>query len=140
MLFLFNDAVFDVGDPHETALEPPTWDSPEPPPEATLMTMRVGKAVKLAREWVFEDRFMARNNPAKARFLSALLAWKTDEANALLAVCPREADSPAKVQIRLASVSLVTLQQLRELQDDGKLSSHVCNLSVWSQAPMRLRA
>jgi hypothetical protein len=137
MLFLFNDAVFDIGDPRETALEAGTANGYA---DTTLLTMRVGKAVKLLREAVFEEPHIARTNPEVAAFLGAMIAWKTDEANALLAVAPRHIQLAGQVQVRLASISLVTVQQLRELQDAGKLSSHVANLSVWSQAPARLRA
>lgn len=137
MLFLFNDAVFDIGDPRETALKVGVAHGYA---EQTLLTMRVGKAVKLVREAVFDEPQIARTNPEVAGFLAALIAWKTDEANALLAVAGRHIQLASQVQLRLASVSLVTVQQLRELQDAGKLSSHVANISVWSQAPARLRA
>ncbi|MFP4518268.1 MAG: hypothetical protein ACLFQ5_02315 [Oceanicaulis sp.] len=137
MLFLFNDAVFDLGDPRDTALETGAAHGFS---EETLLTMRVGKAVKLVREAVFDEPQIARTNPEVAGFLGALIAWKTDEANALLAVAPRHIQLASQVQLRLASVSLITIQQLRELQTAGKLSSHVANISVWSQAPQRLRA
>ncbi|MGJ3230293.1 MAG: hypothetical protein ACFE0P_00675 [Oceanicaulis sp.] len=137
MLFLFNDAVFDLGDPRDTALETGMAHGYA---QDTLLTMRVGKAVKLVREAVFDEPQIARTNPEVAGFLAALIAWKTDEANAMLAVAPRRIQTAAQVQLRLASVSLVTIQQLRELQGAGKLSSHVANLSVWSQAPARLKA
>ncbi|MEQ8405130.1 MAG: hypothetical protein RKE49_08525 [Oceanicaulis sp.] len=137
MLFLFNDAVFDIGDPRETALEAGTGHGFT---DETLLKMRVGKAAKLVREAVFDEPQIARTNPEVASFLAALMAWKTDEANAMLAVASRHIQLASQVQLRLASVSLVTVQQLRELQSAGKLSSHVANISVWSQAPARLKA
>ncbi|MGX6647897.1 hypothetical protein ACWCOP_08140 [Maricaulaceae bacterium MS644] len=137
MLFLFNDAVFDLGDARETAMEAGTANGYAP---EALITMRVGQVVKLVREAVFDEPHIARTNPEVAGFLAAMIAWKTDEANAMLAVAPRHIQLTSQVQLRLASVSLVTIQQLRELQTAGKLSSHVANLSVWSQAPQRLRA
>jgi hypothetical protein len=137
MLFLFNDAVFDLGYSRETALEAGTANGY--PPEA-LISMRVAQVVKMVREAVFEEPQIARTNPEVASFLAAMIAWKTDEANAMLAVSPRHIQLTSQVQLRLASVSLVTVQQLGELQSAGKLSSHVANLSVWSQAPQRLGA
>lgn len=137
MLFLFNDAVFDLGDARETALE--TGGAHGYAPE-TLITMRVGAVAKLVREAVFDEPQLARTNPEVACFLAAMIAWKTDEANAMLAVASRRIQMASQVQLRLASVSLVTIQQLRELQAAGKLSSHTANLSVWSHAPARLRA
>jgi hypothetical protein len=137
MLFLFNDAVFDLGDARETAMEAGTANGYTP---EALDRMRVGQVVKLVREAVFDQPQIARSNPEIASFLAAMIAWKTDEANAMLAVAPRHIQLTSQVQLRLASVSLVTVQQLRELQTAGKLSSHVANLSVWSQVPQRLRA
>lgn len=135
MLFLFNDAVFDIGDPEETALAADQPLAPE-----ALRKLTPGKAVKLLREAIFHSPALARANPDKAAFLAALIAWKSGEANTLLAVCPPGADDPMQVQVRLASVSLITLHQLAELQSMGKLSSHAVNLTVWNHAPKRLRA
>lgn len=137
MLFLFNDVVFDLGDPQTTALEARV-DLDLAPEDLRRLT--VGQTVKLVREAIFEDQHVARTSPDKALLLAALIAWKTDEANAILAVKPEGAPDPMKVQLRLAAVSLVTLHQLRELQSMGRLSSHAANLTVWSHAPQRLRA
>lgn len=137
MLFLFNDVVLDLGDEKGTALEAGTSHGFD---QANLYKLRVGKVAKMIREAVFEEPQLARTNPDVAVFLAALLAWKTGEANALLAVAPRHIEQPMQVQLRVASVSLVTLSQLRELQDGGKLSSHSVNMSVWQYAPQRMQA
>jgi hypothetical protein len=65
---------------------------------------------------------------------------KTNEANALLAVAPQTAKSSAEVQVRLASVSLVTMKQLLDLQAEGRLSGQTANMAVWSQVPARMQA
>ncbi len=137
MLFLFNDAIFDLGDARAFALE---HALAEPMGPTAVMKLRVGQVVKMVREAIFDEPQLARTSPDKAAFLAALTAWKTDEANALLAVAPRHITLASQVQVRLASVSLVTLQQLRDLQDAGRLSSHAANMSVWSHAPQRMRA
>lgn len=137
MLFLFNDAIFDLGDARTFALE---HRLAEPLGPTALMKLRVAQLVKMVREAIFDEPQLARTSPDMASFLAALLAWKTDEANALLAVAPRHVTLASQVQVRLASVSLVTLQQLRDLQEGGRLSSHAANMSVWSQAPQRMRA
>lgn len=137
MLFLFNDAMFDVSEPRQTALD--TGARAGFVPE-TLDAMRIGKVVKMVREAIFDEPQLARTNPEVAHFLAAMMAWKTDEANAVLAVAPRNATLPAEVQVRLAAVSLITMTQLNQLQIDGKLSSHAVNLSVWMHAPSRLSA
>lgn len=137
MLFLFNDAILDIGDPQETACEIGPRHGLG---ELALYKLTLGKTVKMLREAVFEEPELARTNPELAVFLASVLAWKTGEANALLAVAPRYIDGPKQVQLRLASVSLITMNQLGELQEAGKLSSHVANLSVWQHAPRRMQA
>jgi len=130
MLFLFNDALLDLGDAHEAAL---TRGEALGLNALTLRNMRMGQVVKLVREWVWERPQLAQSDPESALFLSALVAWKTNEANALMAVAPQGAASSAQVQVRLASVSLVTMQQLMDLRDQGKLSGQMANMAVWSQ-------
>lgn len=137
MLFLFNNAILDIGDPQETACEIGPRHGLD---EQALRNLTLGKTVKMLREAVFEEAQLARTNTELAVFLAAMLAWKTDEANALLAVSPRHITSAKEVQLRLASVSLVTMNQLGELQEQGKLSSHVANTSVWQHAPRRMQA
>jgi hypothetical protein len=137
MLFLFNDVVFDIGDPRETALGSGVEHGFS---ETSLLTMRVGRVIKLVREAIWEEHYLHRSNQEVAEFLSAMVAWKTDEANALLAVSPKTAFDATGVQVRLASVSLVAMTQLQQLQEGGKLSSHVANLSVWRHAPQRMQA
>ena len=137
MLFLFNDVVFDLGDPRETALQA---GLPHGFSETKLLSMRIGRVIKLVREAMYDEHYLPRTNPEIAGFLAAMIAWKTDEANALLAVAPKNATTAAEVQLRLASVSLVAMSQLEELQRAGKLSSHVANLSVWRNAPQRMKA
>jgi hypothetical protein len=137
MLFLFNDVVFDLGDEQETALSSGAAHGFD---QGGLFKMRVGKVVKMIREAVFEEPHLPRTNPDVAAFLTAMLAWKTGEANALLAVAPRHIEDPSQVQMRVASVSLVTMSQLLDLQGAGQLSSHSANLSVWRHAPQRMQA
>lgn len=137
MLFLFNDAIFDLGDARTFALEHRLAEQAGP---AAVMKLRVAQVVKMVREAIFDEPQLARTSPDKAAFLGALVAWKTDDANALLGVAPRHITLASQVQVRLAAVSLVTLQQLRDLQDSGRLSSHAANMSVWSHAPQRMRA
>lgn len=135
VLFLFNDVVFSLGDPERAALS-----AGSPIGERELRAMTLGKAVKLVREAIHEDPLLARNAPEKARFLAALVGWKSDEANALLAIRPNVARGPEDVQVRVASVGLVVLTQLKGLQDVDLLSARAANDAVWLHAPQRLRA
>lgn len=135
MLFLFNDVVFNLGDPERAARS-----AGSPLSDNDLSKLSLGKAVKLVREAVYADPLLARNTPEKARFLAALIGWKSDEANALLAVRPNVTRGPADVQVRLASVGLVVLTQLKGLQELDMLSARTANDAVWLHAPQRLRA
>lgn len=137
MLFLFNDALYDLGDVAETARERGDALGIN---ALTLRNMRIGQVVKLVREWVWERPALAKSDPQSGIFLSALVALKNNEANALLAVAPQGSKSSAEVQVRLASVSLVTMKQLLDLQAEGRLSGHTANMAVWSQAPARMQA
>jgi uncharacterized Fe-S cluster-containing radical SAM superfamily protein len=137
MLFLFNDVVFDLGDARETAKSAGLSNGFSEP---ALINMRIGRVIKLVREAMFDEHYLPRTNTEVATFLAAMVAWKTDEANALLAVTPKGATDATMVQVRLASVSLVAMTQLYELQGAGRLSSHVANLSVWRHAPQRMQA
>jgi len=137
MLFLFNDVVFDLGDARDTAKAAGLSHGFS---ETALINMRIGRVIKLVREAMFDEPYLPRTNAEVAQFLAAMVAWKTDEANALLAVTPKGAVDASAVQVRLASVSLVAMTQLLELQGAGRLSSHVANLSVWRHAPQRLQA
>lgn len=135
MLFLFNDVVFDVGAPDATAL-----NCGVPLDHAAIRSLTVAKVIKLVREAVFDTPDIARSNPDKALFLAAMLAWKTSEANALLAVRPTAITDPMDVSIRLADVSIVAIQQLHELQSANRLTAKAVNDSVWTTAPQRLQA
>lgn len=135
MLFLFNDVVFDVGDARESAL-----GAHVPLQPAMLMGFNVAKTVKLVRETIFENPDIARARPDRAAFLAAMVAWKTGEATAMLAVRPTAARGPHDVQLRLADVSIVTLAQLHELQKGGRLTARAANDAVWDHAPQRLPA
>jgi hypothetical protein len=137
MLFLFNDVVYDLGDARETARAAGLSNGFS---EAALVNMRIARVIKLVREATFDEHYLPRTNPEIATFLASMVAWKTDEANALLAVTPKGAVDASMVQVRLASVSLVAMTQLYELQGAGRLSSHVANLSVWRHAPQRMQA
>jgi len=137
MLFLFNDALYDLGDAGETAHKRAEALGINP---LALRNLRIGQVIKMVRDWVWEAPALAKSDPESGIFLASLVALKTNEANALMAVAPQTAKSAADVQVRLASVSLVTMKQLMDLQDDGRLTGHTANMAVWSQAPARMQA
>jgi len=56
MLFLFNDAIFDLGDPREFALE---HALAEPLGPSAVMTLRAAQVVKMVREAIFDEPQLA---------------------------------------------------------------------------------
>ena len=96
MLFLFNDVVFDLGDPRDTALQA---GLPHGFSETKLLSMRIGRVIKLVREAMYDEHYLPRTNPEIAGFLAAMIAWKTDEANALLAVAPKHATTASRIGV-----------------------------------------
>ena len=137
MLFLFNDALYDLGDASQTARERGDALGIN---ALTLRNMRIGQVIRMVREWVYERPGLAKTDPESGMFLASLIALKTDEANALLAVSPQGGKTSADVQVRLASVSLVTMKQLLDLQAENRLSGQMANMAVWSQVPARMQA
>lgn len=137
MFFLFNDVVFDIGDPRSHALETGIEHGYE---ENFIKAMRTGQVLKLVRQAIIEDRDLARNRPGVAAFLSALLAWKTNDANALLALPAVNATTQAQVVTRLASLSLVAMAQLSNQQTLGKLNFRVVNSAVWAQIALKAQS
>ncbi|MGY6531720.1 hypothetical protein [Glycocaulis sp.] len=135
VLFLFNDVVFNLGDPERAAIE-----TGAPLTAADLRALSPGRCIKLVREAIWMDPDIARNSPHKARFLAALIGWKGDEANAMLALRPNGAKGPEHVQVRIASVGLAVMIQLKGLQDHNMMSARAANDAVWLHAPQRLRA
>lgn len=135
MLFLFNDVVFDLGDPEETVLS-----AGGPLSELELRVLPLARVFQLVREAVFEQPKLARTKPDKAAYLSALVAWKTGEANALLAVPFQGAKRPSEVGVRLANLSLFLIAELKDMQAADRLTPRAVNQSVWALAPQALRA
>jgi len=137
MLFFFNDVVFDIGDPGSTVLGSPLAEAF---PASALRNLRIGGAVSIVREHVLKEPFITRTNQEAAQFLAALISWKSDTANAMLAVAAPGAASPAQVHVRLADLSLVLMHQLYEQQALGRLNSQLANRSVWSQTSANKQA
>jgi len=135
MLFLFNDVVFDLGDPEETAIA-----ADGPFSEIELRILPLPKVLNLVREAILADPQLVRNKPEKAKYLAALVAWKTVEANALLAVPMAGEKQTTQVGVRLANLSLFLIAELADLQTADRLTAHAVNQNVWAQAPKALHA
>ena len=129
MLFLFNDVVFDLGDPLEHLEQA---DFPLPRPQ--LDALSAGALCQLVREAVFAAPDLPHSRPTQASHLCALIAIKAPSANALLAVPQADAKGPEHVGLRFASAPIFTLTGLLALQNKGRLGPSEANFEVWTKA------
>lgn len=125
MLFAFNNAVFDLGDPAQTYKT-----MPEKFHGATLK-----EALRVTQGVIMEYPDVVKTHPQKAMALAALVACRAGDANAMMAFVPPGTTVSQNVVVRLASVSLVVLQSLFQLHNEGKLSKKHVNAMVWKSAP-----
>ena len=121
MLFLFNNAVFDLGDPAETYKSMPD----------KFHGANLKKALQVTQGVILENPDIVQTHPDKAKALAALVACRAGEANAMMAFVPPDVTVSQKVIVRLASVSLVVLQSLYQLHKEGKLTKKHANAMVW---------
>lgn len=128
MLFLFNDVIFELGQPEEAMAA-----EGFPISKKDFARTSLAQTLNLAREAVFQDLQLPRTQPDKAKVLAVMLAVKTP-ANAILVGPPAiGAQSPAQIGLRLAEVSLVTLSHLNQLQEGGTLRPHDVQRDVWQE-------
>ncbi|MBL4595366.1 MAG: hypothetical protein JKX99_02180 [Robiginitomaculum sp.] len=126
MLFLFNDVIFEIGQPTEVI-----QSEAFPITSAAFVKMRLSEIVTLACEAVFADIQLPHNQPEVAKNLSVLLAAKI-AANAVLIGVPAEgAKEPADLGLRMAEVSLLTIAHLFQLQQGGTLLPQHVQQAVW---------
>ena len=121
MLFLLNDVVLTI-DPGEGA----------PPLDAgKFASVSLDKLSALGAELFTGDPALARNNPAKARRLAALIVLKSPEINAALFVAPARGCRAEQVACRYASLTLDILAGLNVRQQAGILSATDADNAVW---------
>lgn len=127
MLFLFNEAVFDLGDLRELL-----HDGQIPLPPEKFDQLQPADLIMLVREAVFSDPAVAVNKPDHILHLAALLAYRCPGANAVLAVAGAGAASPDHVGVRFANVSITTMAFLWKQYKAGDLTTHHINEEVWA--------
>ncbi len=123
MLFLFNDQILMIGGGPDVAIK------------AGIPTHAVARFTLADTILAIQTAFMEIPNlptgaPEKAKALAWLLASRSN-ANAALFLVPPKCKYPQEVGFRLATVSLVTLGNLKNQQDGGKLSANIVNACVW---------
>lgn len=126
MMFLFNDTLLDIPQASDLLRE-----GKFPIPEADFARMSLGSIAMLAREEVYKDLDLPKNQPEVAKHLAILLAAKSG-ANAVLVGPPLGgARKPEQMGLRLAEVSLVTISNLYQMQEGGSLTPAHVNRAVW---------
>ncbi len=127
MLFLFNDRVFEIGQPNVTIHSQDFPLSPE-----VFDALRKRDVLNLVREELFADPLLVHNAPVRASQLATIIAAKTN-ANAMLAGPPAGgAPNPAHIAVLLAEVSILTLASLQIQQQNGTLTTSGVEEAVWS--------
>ena len=129
MLFLFNTAVYDLGDPLKRLTNS---DLPVSPGEALSLPM--GHVAQLFRDAVFHEPEFHRTSPEKAKDLCALLALAAQPCNAVLALQPQGARGPQDVVLRFAEASYVALVRISAAVDGDVAPPEVVNREVWGAA------
>jgi hypothetical protein len=127
MLFLFNDRVFEIGQPLEIIRSVAF-----PLSQAAFDKLSEQEMLALVREEIFADPLLVHDVPARAMQMATIVAAKTN-ANAMLAG-PRAggARTAAEIAVMLAEVSLMTLSSLHIRQVGGTLTTEDVETAVWS--------
>jgi hypothetical protein len=124
VLFLLNDVIVETG----SVMEAPTSVA------ARLATLDVEAVVELVQESFAKNPNFPHASAEGARRAALMLMLKAPQLNAALFVAPHAGCAPLEVSTRFASVSGAALQQLKDLQDEGKLTAAMANACVWACA------
>ena len=127
MIFLFNDRLFEIGQPHEIVRQDTFPLSPD-----AFDRLSEASMLNLVREEIFADPLLVHDAPSRASQLAIIVAAKTN-ANAMLAGPPAAgARSPMQIAVLLAEVSLLTLSSLYRRQENGALTPQDVETAVWA--------
>ncbi len=127
MLFLFNDRVFEIGQPNETINSDGFPLSP-----SAFASLTQQDILLLVRGEMFADPLLVHDAPERAIQIATIIATKTN-ANAILAGPPiGGAKAAAQIAVMLAEVSLITLSNLNIRQTGGTLTTAGVEEAVWA--------
>ncbi|VAV91369.1 hypothetical protein MNBD_ALPHA06-1431 [hydrothermal vent metagenome] len=126
MLFLFNDVIFEIGQPADAIRS-----GELPVSAAEFSKLQTSEVTLLACEAVFADLQFPHTQPEKAAHMSVLLAAKTGANSILIGAPPQGAREPAEMGVRMAEVSMFTISHLYQLQLGGTLQSVHVHQAVW---------
>lgn len=121
MLFLLNDVILHV----DPAAAVPPLDA------GKFASVSLDKLSALGAELFTGDPALARNNPARAARLAALIVMKSPEINAALFMAPSRGCSTSEVACRYAALTLDILAGLDVRQKSGILTAADADQAVW---------
>lgn len=127
MLFLYNHTVLEVHDPYQVARE-----NRVPTGVRTLSDLTVTQLRILIGRVAVEAPRLELDAPEKAVALAALVLIKTN-ANAMLVHVPEVVNSLSDVTLRFGSISIISMVQLLNLQQGGRLNAARCHQMIWSK-------
>jgi hypothetical protein len=123
MLFLMNDAIFDLN---------------EASPVTSADARRFEKLgfdylMELGCELFAEDPLMHRNDPERARRLAWLIHDRSPEINAALFAAPEIDCDPALVEPRFCALPEAVMHQLQARAGKGRLDAVAADRVVWGR-------
>lgn len=123
MLFLMNDAVFDLD---------------EASPVTSADARRFEKLgfdylMELGCELFAEDPLLHRNDPERARRLAWLIHTRSPEINAALFAAPETDCDPALVEPRFCALPDTVMRQLKARDGKGRLDAVAADRAVWGR-------
>lgn len=123
MLFLLNDVVFDL----DEACPAPSHDV------RRFETLSFDYVLEMGCELFAEDPLMHRTDPARARRLAWLIAYKTEGVNAALFAAPEAGCAAELVEPRFCALPEAIMRQLQTRAARGRLSPAAADQAVWGR-------
>ena len=123
MLFLLNDAVFDLDEA-----------CPVTPGDARRFeNLELDYVLELGCELFSEDPLLHRTDPGRARRLAWLIAERSPEINAALFAAPARDCAPELVEPRFCALPEPVIRQLSSRAARGKLDAVAADRAVWNR-------
>ncbi|WP_296817748.1 hypothetical protein [Brevundimonas sp.] len=123
MLFLLNDAVFDLAEGLAV----------DPVDERRFARLGFDYVVELGCELFAENPMLHRDEPERARRLAWLIASRNVGLNAALFAAPEADCAPELVEPRFAVLPDAVIRQLKSKASKGRLTPVAADKAVWGR-------
>ncbi len=130
MLFLLNDVVLE--------LEPAKLVRPVM--AGHLARLSMSQVTTLVREVFAQNPRLPHGHLVLARRAAVMMLMKDPDLNAALFLTPGRVCAPGDITVRFASLAVEVMSQLKNIQDQGRLTPGAVNALVWSRAGPRSAA